>query len=62
MGRSGLLELEAVLAISRKGSFRSAALDLGMSTTALSNAVAKLERQLGIRLFNRTTRSVSTGR
>jgi DNA-binding transcriptional LysR family regulator len=30
-----------------------------MSTTALSNAIAKLERRLGIRLFNRTTRSVS---
>jgi len=30
-----------------------------MSTTALSNAVAKLEAQLGVRLFNRTTRSVS---
>ena len=30
-----------------------------MSTTALSNAVAKLEANLGVRLFNRTTRSVS---
>ena len=30
-----------------------------MSTTALSNAVAKLEAKLGVRLFNRTTRSVS---
>lgn len=30
-----------------------------MSTTALSNAIAKLEQRLGIRLFNRTTRSVS---
>lgn len=30
-----------------------------MSTTALSNTVAKLERQLGVRLFNRTTRSVA---
>jgi DNA-binding transcriptional LysR family regulator len=48
-----------VLAIVRRGSFRAAALELGLSTTALSNAIAKLERQLGIRLFNRTTRSVS---
>ncbi|MBM7331431.1 LysR family transcriptional regulator, partial [Agrobacterium sp. S2] len=38
---------------------RAAALDLGMSTTALSNSIAKLEQRLGIRLFNRTTRSVS---
>lgn len=30
-----------------------------MSTTALSNAIAKLEQRLGVRLFNRTTRSVS---
>ena len=59
MTRQGLLELDAVLAIARRGSFRAAALDLEMSTTALSNAVGKLERQLGVRLFNRTTRSVS---
>lgn len=59
MYRPGLNELEAVLAVAREGSFRGAALSLGMSTTALSNAVAKLESNLGARLFNRTTRSVS---
>ncbi|WP_188054253.1 LysR family transcriptional regulator [Sphingosinithalassobacter sp. CS137] len=59
MTRPALVELDAVLAIARRGSFRAAALELGISTTALSNAVAKLERELGIRLFNRTTRSVS---
>ncbi|UZK64721.1 LysR family transcriptional regulator [Sphingomonas sp. M1-B02] len=59
MTRHSLIELEAVLAIVRCGSFRSAALDLGMSTTAISNAVGKLERELAVRLFNRTTRSVS---
>lgn len=59
MKRQNLVELDAVLAIARRGSFRAAALDLEMSTTALSNAVGKLERQLGVRLFNRTTRSVS---
>ncbi len=57
--KDGLVEFDAVLAIARRGSFRAAALDLGLSTTALSNAIAKLERQLGVRLFNRTTRSVS---
>lgn len=51
--------LNAVLAIARKKSFRVAAIELGMSPTALSNAIAKLERQLGVRLFNRTTRSVA---
>lgn len=59
MTRSVLADLDAVLSIARLGSFRAAALDLGISTTALSNAVAKLERRLAIRLFNRTTRSVS---
>lgn len=56
---SGLMRLEAVLAIARRGSFRAAALDLGMSTTALSHTIARLEASLGVRLFNRTTRSVS---
>lgn len=59
MYRPGLHELEAVIAIARARSFRDAALTLGMSTTALSNAVGKLEKHLGVRLFNRTTRSVS---
>jgi DNA-binding transcriptional LysR family regulator len=59
MYRPGLNDLDAVVAIARKASFRAAALELGMSTTALSNAVGKLEADLGVRLFNRTTRSVS---
>lgn len=59
MYRPGLAELDAVVAIARAGSFRAAALTLGLSTTALSNAVAKLEAKLGVRLFNRTTRSVA---
>lgn len=59
MIRLGLSDLDAVLAIARRASFRRAALDLGVSTTALSNAVAKLEAGLGVRLFNRTTRSVA---
>jgi DNA-binding transcriptional LysR family regulator len=59
MPRPGLNDLDAVVAIARRGSFRAAAVDLGMSTTALSNAVGKLEASLGVRLFNRTTRSVS---
>lgn len=59
MARLGLQDLEAVVAVARRSSFRGAALELGMSTTALSNAVGKLEAHLGVRLFNRTTRSVS---
>lgn len=59
MEKTSLHDLEAVIAIARRGTFRAAAIDLGMSTTALSHAIGKLETNLGIRLFNRTTRSVS---
>ncbi len=59
MYRSGLVELDAVAAVARLGGFRAAAIDLGVSATSVSNAVAGLEARLGVRLFNRTTRSVS---
>lgn len=59
MQRVALNDLEAVLAVARRRSFRAAAIDLDMSTTALSQAIARLEANLGVRLFNRTTRSVS---
>lgn len=54
-----LIELDAVMAVARRKSFRAAAMELQISTTALSNLIAKFEKQLGVRLFNRTTRSVS---
>ncbi|WLH38328.1 LysR substrate-binding domain-containing protein [Pseudomonas sp. FP2196] len=57
--RVGLHDLEAVMAVARRASFRQAAIDLSVSTTALSNTIAKLESNLETRLFNRTTRSVS---
>ncbi|HEX4197468.1 MAG TPA: LysR family transcriptional regulator [Caulobacteraceae bacterium] len=53
------IELEAVVAVARTGGFRVAARQLGMSSSALSHAVAALEARLGVRLFNRTTRSVA---
>lgn len=59
MADQSLSGLNAVLAIARRGSFRAAALELGMSTTALSSTIGKLERRLGVRLFHRTTRSVA---
>lgn len=59
MSRIALNDLEAVLAVARRGSFRAAAIDLGISTTALSHTIAKFESELGVRLFNRTTRSVA---
>ncbi|MBC8639580.1 LysR family transcriptional regulator [Caballeronia sp. EK] len=59
MKTSGLAELEAVLAVSRHRSFRAAASELSVSTSALSHSIAGLEARIGVRLFNRTTRSVS---
>jgi DNA-binding transcriptional LysR family regulator len=59
MQKASLAELDAAIAVARRGNFRAAALELGMSSSALSHAVAGLEARLGVRLFNRTTRSVS---
>jgi DNA-binding transcriptional LysR family regulator len=57
--RASQLELEAVVAVARHRGFRAAARELGMSSSALSHAVAALEARLDVRLFNRTTRSVA---
>ena len=59
MNQASVKELEAAVAIARRGTFRAAAIDLGISTTALSHTIGRLEAGLGVRLFNRTTRSVS---
>lgn len=59
MNRSGLVELNALVAVANHRNFRRAAADLGMSPSALSHAIAAVERRMGVRLFNRTTRSVS---
>jgi DNA-binding transcriptional LysR family regulator len=56
---SGLADLDAVLAVARHRNFRAAATDLGVSRSALSHAIAAIETRLGVRLFHRTTRSVS---
>ena len=54
-----LAELEAITAVARHDGFRAAARELGMSSSALSHAVAALEERLSVRIFNRTTRSVA---
>ncbi|MER8404537.1 LysR family transcriptional regulator [Mesorhizobium sp. M1307] len=57
--RHGALEgVEAFLAVARRRNFRRAAADLGVTPSAVSQAVRALEARLGTALFVRTTRSV----
>ena len=51
--------LAALALVARHGSFARAAVELGMSRSALSHAVRELEARMGVRLLNRTTRSLS---
>ena len=59
MARANLNDLSAFLAVVRERSFTRAAARLGVSPSALSHALRGLEERLGMRLLNRTTRSVS---
>jgi len=59
MVRPSLSDLAAFAAVADHRSFRRAAEVMGVSRSALSHAIIGLEAKLGIRLFNRTTRSVS---
>lgn len=52
-------DLAAFLAVARAGGFRDAARISGVSPSGLSAAVRRLESKLGVRLLNRTTRSVA---
>jgi DNA-binding transcriptional LysR family regulator len=56
---AGLAGLNAVVAVATHKNFRAAAGELGLSPSALSHAIASLEKRLGVRLFHRTTRSVA---
>jgi DNA-binding transcriptional LysR family regulator len=53
-----LTDLNAFLAVARAKGFRDGARASGSSASGLSEAVRRLETQLGVRLLNRTTRSV----
>jgi len=57
--RPSLVELTAFSAIARRRSFRAAADELELSPSTLSHMMRALEERLGLRLFNRTTRSVA---
>lgn len=57
--RHGALEgVEVFLAVARHSNFRRAAADLGVTPSAVSQAVRTLEARMGAALFARTTRSV----
>ncbi|WP_322015662.1 LysR family transcriptional regulator [Paraburkholderia sp. J12] len=52
-------DLAAFVSVARAGGFRDAARVAGVSASSLSTAVRRLETKLGLRLLNRTTRSVA---
>jgi len=54
-----LTGLAIAVQVAERGSFAEASRALGLSTSAVSKSINRLENQLGIKLFNRTTRSVS---
>ena len=56
---TNLADLAAFVAVARAGGFRDGARAGGGSASSLSEAVSRLERGLGVRLLNRTTRSVA---
>jgi DNA-binding transcriptional LysR family regulator len=57
--RGSLTDLTAFIVIADRLSFRAAASRLGVSASALSHSTRQLEERLGVRMLNRTTRSVS---
>jgi DNA-binding transcriptional LysR family regulator len=59
MQRETMADLVAFLAVARQRSFTRAAAQMGVSPSALSHTIRKLEERLGVRLLTRTSRSVS---
>lgn len=59
MARDSISSLLSLVAVARERSFTRAALRLGVTQSALSHTIGALESQMGVRLLDRTTRSVS---
>jgi DNA-binding transcriptional LysR family regulator len=59
MDRADLADFMYFLAIAKHRSFRRASLELGIGASALSHAMRGLETRIGVRLLNRTSRSVT---
>ena len=58
--KENLNDLRAFLVVAQQGSFTKAARQMGVSPSALSHSIRGVEERLQVKLFNRTTRSVST--
>jgi DNA-binding transcriptional LysR family regulator len=56
--RTNLADLRLFLTIVRRQSFTSAAIELGVTPSAASHAMRRLEEKLGVKLLNRTSRAV----
>src|ERR687893_1704131 len=52
-------QLETVVAVADAASFSQAAAELGISQPSLSETIKRVEEELGVRVFERTTRSLS---
>jgi len=59
MQRPGIAAMTAFVAVAEQASFAKAARQLGVSRSTLSTTIRGLEERLGVRLLNRTTRSVA---
>lgn len=59
MARDNINDILIFFEVARERSFTRAAAKLGMTQSALSHIIRALEARLGVRLLNRTTRSVS---
>ena len=59
MNRSEFAELNAFVAVAERTNFARAAAHLGITASTISQTIRSLEERLGMRLLNRTTRSVS---
>ncbi|WP_459662160.1 LysR family transcriptional regulator [Novosphingobium sp. 11B] len=59
MNRADLADFTYFLAIAQHCSFRRAGLELGVTASAISHGLKGLEQRLGVRLVNRTNRSVT---
>ena len=56
---SQLLSMAAFVHTVETGSFTAAAVRMGVSKSATGKHVARLEQRLGVKLLNRTTRSIN---